>query len=149
MDSDTATQTAVCIDGMTFYVLNANSGASAVFTPGTMGDWSGGKPFIELPGGTHAVLDGIQFGRVTLEDIVNSSYMGYQLNGNKNGYQMPALSQNIDSLGTQGDLIFENGIQTPGFFNLPICTNIYNAIRNIGYQEVGTPDFWPCIDPYC
>jgi hypothetical protein len=51
----------------------------------------------------------------------SSSFQGYQLNGNKNGYEMPANTLAVDGLGNKGNLPFQNGIQTPGYFHIPIC----------------------------
>jgi hypothetical protein len=84
MQSDTAAQTAVCIDGMTFYVLNAYHSASESST------------FQALPGGTHDALDGNRFWGLRLDDIVNSSYMGYQLYGYSNGYHVEITSDKSD-----------------------------------------------------
>lgn len=51
-----------------------------------------------------------------------SAYEGWRLNGGKMGYEIPDSSKVIDGAGTEGGLILENGIRTPGFINLPICT---------------------------
>jgi len=98
--------------------------------------------FETLPGGTNAMLN--VYG-ITLEDIAISSYQGYLLNGNKNGYEIPELSKFIDGQGLEGDLIFQNGIQTPGFFKLPICTDMYNTLVTIAFDNQGSngPN-WPC-----
>ncbi|KAJ5164452.1 uncharacterized protein N7500_006282 [Penicillium coprophilum] len=98
------------------------------------------------PGGDHQTLNGDAWGGVILEDIVQSSYQAYQLNGNKNGYEMPALSKIVDGAGTEGDLVFENGIRTPGFFNLPICDDIAAAADVVSWG--GTKGkYWPCEAP--
>ncbi|KUM57957.1 hypothetical protein ACN42_g9213 [Penicillium freii] len=104
----------VCYNNDAFYVVNINT------SPGM-------QSFEALPGGNHQTLNGNDWGGVILEDIVQSSYQAYQLNGNANGYEMSALSKIIDESGTGGDLVFENGIRTPGFFTLPICDDIQAA----------------------
>ncbi|CAL5868266.1 uncharacterized protein PFLUO_LOCUS2490 [Penicillium psychrofluorescens] len=123
----------VCYNNDAYYVVNINT------SPGM-------QPFNGLPGGTHSTLDGTAYGGVILEDIVQSSYQAYQLNNNANGYKMPALSKVIDGQGTEGDVIFQNGILTPGFFNLPICDDIATAAQNV---QNGSPggDYWPCDAP--
>ena len=123
----------VCYNNDAFYVVNINT------SPGM-------QPFEALPGGNHQTLNGNDWGGVILEDIVQSSYQAYQLNGNANGYEMPALSKIIDGSGTEGDLVFENGIRTPGFFTLPICDDIQAASNTVeGGGAKGK--YWPCDAP--
>ncbi|KAF7551533.1 hypothetical protein G7Z17_g4932 [Cylindrodendrum hubeiense] len=78
--------------------------------------------FYPLPGGTTDELDGTKWGGITIEDMVISAYEGWRLNGGKMGYEIPENSKIIDGAGTEGGLIFENGVRTPGFVKLPICT---------------------------
>lgn len=144
MTDDTAAQTHVCYGGYTFYLVNAhykdNTCNAKECVPAPNG---GDMQFQQLPGGTFNVLSGGKFGGVRVDDIIISSYQGYQLNGYKNGYQMPELSSYIDGSGTQGDYLFQNGIQTPGFFNIPICVDVDAAILNIANPPTGDPN-WPC-----
>jgi hypothetical protein len=49
--------------------------------------------FEELPGGNIDDLDGTKFGGVTIDDLIISSYEGYQLNGHYNSF--PAGSVTI------------------------------------------------------
>ncbi|KAJ5189550.1 hypothetical protein N7472_008564 [Penicillium cf. griseofulvum] len=132
-DQDALVGGYVCYNNDAFYVLNADTRI-------------GHQPFGALPGGNHETLNGEAWGGVILEDIVQSSYQAYQLNGNKNGYEMPALSKIIDGAGTEGDLVFENGIRTPGFFNLPICDDIVAAATVVGYGDA-SGKYWPCEAP--
>ncbi|KAJ5613080.1 hypothetical protein N7510_006274 [Penicillium lagena] len=133
MSESTLVGSYVCYNNDAYYVVSINT------SPGM-------QPFSGLPGGTHSTLDGTAYGGVILEDIVQSSYQAYQLNNNANGYKMPSLSKVIDGQGTEGDVIFQNGIRTPGFFNLPICDDIATAAQNV---ENGAPggDYWPCTAP--
>jgi hypothetical protein len=143
MAGDTASQTGVCYNGNMFYVLNANGYSSVMAQLNAPADAS--AEFQKLPGGTHSDLDGSKFGGVMLDDIVISSYQGYQLNGNKNGYQQPTSSAAIDGYGTQGDLLFQNGIQTPGFFTLTVCEDLNQVMNNIdGPLSGDDAQFWPC-----
>ncbi|KAF2802300.1 uncharacterized protein BDZ99DRAFT_527667 [Mytilinidion resinicola] len=76
-------------------------------------------------------LNGTIWGKLTKEDIAISSYMGYQLNGNKNGYTVStdATSYFTDGAGTKGLYPFTAGLRTPGYYSYPICgTN--EAYRN-------------------
>lgn len=45
------------------------------------------------------------------------------LNGHKNGYVMPPPDQAtvLDGSGTTGDVVFQNGVRTPGVFTVPVC----------------------------
>jgi hypothetical protein len=121
---DVAVQAYVCYDDKTFYVLDRQwvtpSGICAEREPVVCGN--GQYQYNLLPGGTVDNLSGGEYGGVRLDDIVISSYQGYLLNGNQNGYQMPNASNITSGLGDEGDLPFPNGIQTPGFFSLPIYT---------------------------
>jgi hypothetical protein len=86
--------------------------------------------FNALPGGTYNTLNGQNWFGIKLDDFIISSYLGYQLNGNKNGYKMPDLPTIIDGSGTQGDIIFQNQLQTPGLFSLTICTDPKSIAQN-------------------
>lgn len=128
ISGDDAVKTYVCYENKTFYVLNrkwfASDGICGIREPVVCGNGGPGESgrwrFSPLPGGTVDNLSGGQYSGVTLDDIVISSYDGFVINGNQNGYKMPNASKIIDNLGTEGDLILERGIRTPGFFSLPI-----------------------------
>lgn len=49
-----------------------------------------------------------------------SSFVGYQLNGNKNGYVIPENSR-FQDLNENADYPYQAGIRTPGFFSIPVC----------------------------
>lgn len=48
--------------------------------------------------------------------MFGSSWEGYKKNGNKNGYPPP-----VDGSDSATDILFENGVQTPGVATLPLC----------------------------
>ncbi|KAF7555595.1 hypothetical protein G7Z17_g2051 [Cylindrodendrum hubeiense] len=105
-----------------------------------------------LPGGEHDVLDGKNWGGLTLEDMVVSVYEGFRLNGYKNGYLMPEDSHLIDGNGAAGGVHFEHGVRTPGFTSLPLCTlgkltNVTSewVTRRQNFEKPGFDDF-PCGD---
>lgn len=58
---------------------------------------------------------------------------------------MPELSTATDGSGGQGDLYFENGIQTPGLTTIPIC-DFNTVVKN--WDQYGNskskPDGYPC-----
>ncbi|KAJ5167600.1 uncharacterized protein N7482_003194 [Penicillium canariense] len=122
MDQDTLKGGYVCYNGDAFYVVNAEISVQGSDNPT--------YSFTGLPGGTHSQLNGNSWGGVILEDMVQSSYDAYTLNGDQNGYVMPYVSSIIDGKGTEGDVVFQNGIRTPGFFSLPICDDVESAVRN-------------------
>lgn len=90
-------------------------------------------------------LNGQSWGGVILDDKVQSSYDAYALNGHQNGYVMPTVSSVVDSKGTEGDIVFQNGIRTPGFFNLPICDDIPSAVPNTICNSP-SEKYWPCTN---
>lgn len=147
MTQDTHTKTMVCWNENLFYVLNANSQWSPTddgLAP-TNTDPFNDMPFTPLPGGTNDVLDGTAWGGVTLQDMVISAYEGYLANNQQNGYQMPSVSQMISDAGSQGELIFQDGINMPGYISLNVCTNLYTTVSFIGVgQNVSEPNF-PCL----
>ncbi|KPM40529.1 hypothetical protein AK830_g6050 [Neonectria ditissima] len=116
VDNEKAENMKVCHDKHTFFVgFPTWKGVSKSDHISRLVVWA-------LPGGEHDVLNGADWGGLTLDDIVISSYEGYRLNDYKNGYSIPENSQIVDGTGSQGSLIMEMGIQTPGFMSLPICT---------------------------
>jgi len=146
MTQDTHTQTMVCWNDNLFYVLSANDQWSPDegFGP-TNTDFWGNMPFVPLPGGTNDVLDGTDWGGVTLQNMVISAYEGYLVNNQQNGYQMPSVSQMISDAGPQGELIFQDSINMPGYISLNVCTNLCLTLNNIGVgQDVSQPNF-PCL----
>jgi hypothetical protein len=149
MDQDTHTASSVCLNNMQFWVLNVNTD-DVVIQSDTPSIPDSQLPFISLPGGTNDVLDGNAYGGVTLQDIVNSSWQAYENNGYQNGYALPSPSEWVSKLGVTGsELIFQNGITTPGFFCLPVCTSIWNTLQNIGgvyYYDNPNHPYWPCED---
>ena len=140
-DSDAAAaRSNYSVDGLTFYMVDAHDCPTDQETP-----YGCGQPkLIPLAGSTQ--LDGTAWGGVTLDDMVISSYQGYKLNKNQNGYVMPELSKAVDGEGAQGDFIYQNGIQTPGFFSFPICdADTVSAAWNEVYANRASPcPTYPC-----
>ncbi|KZL64404.1 glucan endo-1,3-alpha-glucosidase agn1 [Colletotrichum tofieldiae] len=138
MTQETHNKTGVCWNGNQFYVLTVGTYRVDVQddTPGLP---DSEPPFQPMSGGTHDVLDGKSWGGITLEDIVISSYSGYLNNGNRNGFNLSL----DDSGGAVDQLILAGGIQTPGFFSLPVCTSLWNTLMQIA----GSPtdkNYYPC-----
>ncbi|KAH6988123.1 hypothetical protein BKA56DRAFT_612847 [Ilyonectria sp. MPI-CAGE-AT-0026] len=134
IDDSTAAQIHVCYDNKIFYVGTPEYRNNM----GNLIDWK----INSLPGGTYDNLKGEEWGGVTLDDIVISSWDGYKLNGNQNGYQMPENSEAIDGNGNNGNIIFEAGTRTPGFSNMPIC-DIKTLTNNLKYCNKNYEGF-PC-----
>ncbi|CAM1500389.1 Fc.00g095510.m01.CDS01 [Cosmosporella sp. VM-42] len=142
-----AAKMSVCHDGHTFFigyptfsgVPKSSSITSLKLSP--------------LPGGTTDELNGSNWNGVLLDDLVVSAYEGWRLNGGKNGYVLPENSKVIDGYGTEGELIFENGIRTPGFISIPLCTPLrmqktaqtYWDIKNQRISSAGFQGL-PCGD---
>lgn len=141
MDQETHEKTGVCWLGNQFYVLRVGSHNVHVKTntPGLPLLPHSDRPFQRLSGGTHDVLNGTHWGGITLDDIVISSYSGYLNNGNRNGYNITM----DDSQGAVDQLMFARGVQTPGFFSLPVCTNLWTTIMQIA-KGSRTSEHYPC-----
>ncbi|TIC89566.1 hypothetical protein CH35J_012629 [Colletotrichum higginsianum] len=138
MTQDTHKKAGVCWNGNQFYVLSVGTDGVDVQadTPGLP---RSDPPFQLLSGGTNDVLDGKNWAGITLEDIVVSSYSGYLKNGNRNGYNVSF----DDSDGTVDELMLADGVRTPGFFSLPVCTSVWNTLMQIA----GSPrdkNYYPC-----
>ncbi|KAK1477569.1 hypothetical protein CTAM01_15163 [Colletotrichum tamarilloi] len=138
MTQETHDKAGVCWNGNQFYVLTVGTYRVDVQadTPGLP---DSDPPFQLMAGATHDVLDGKNWGGITLEDIVISSYGGYLNNGNRNGYTVSL----DDSAGGVDQLMWTGGVQTPGFFSLPVCTSLWNTLMNIAGSQVGK-DNYPC-----
>ncbi|TEA15562.1 hypothetical protein C8034_v011258 [Colletotrichum sidae] len=138
MTQDTHDKTGVCWNGNQFYVLTV--GTYRVDVQGDVPSLPDSEPpFQPMAGGTKDVLDGKQWGGVTLDDVVVSAYGGYLRNGRRNGYNVTL----DDSAGAVDELMWSAGVRTPGFFSLPVCTSVWNTLMNVA----GTPaDFphYPC-----
>lgn len=130
MNDDIASNTHVCWNGVTYYVLNAKSGGGVE----------------ALPGGDLTTLSNGNWGGITLEDIVVSTVTGYQANNNANGYKMPDVASLLKEGDTSdGDsLALTGSVRTPGFFGLPFCDSTKTFTDN---QNAGKPSMlnWPCF----
>ncbi|KAI9823906.1 MAG: hypothetical protein M1832_002224 [Thelocarpon impressellum] len=96
-------------------------------------------------------LKGSAWGGVTLDDMVVSSYQGWQLNGGKNGYVVPETSKHIDGKGGQGDFIFQNDVRTPGIISIPMCDvetvgRNWNLVHVVGNSKRDPCPEYPCCN---
>ncbi|KAJ5199735.1 hypothetical protein N7472_004939 [Penicillium cf. griseofulvum] len=117
----------VCYDGKLHYLLNAHG--------------TDKHSLIALPGGDHVTLDGTSWGGITIEDIVISSIDGFKQNNNANGYSRPDVNTIVTSFGGQVP-----GVRTPGFFNLPVCTDTTSFLEALDDGDGNSP-YWPCSNP--
>ncbi|KAI4241833.1 MAG: hypothetical protein L6R40_004379 [Gallowayella cf. fulva] len=65
------------------------------------------------------------------------SFVGFQLNGNKNGYVMPENSRFTD-MNENAEYPYQAGIRTPGFFSIPVCNidQVFDrTVRNRGNKN--------------
>jgi hypothetical protein len=61
--------------------------------------------------------------RIQLTYLPQSTYLGYNVNGKKQGYVMPESSNIIGASASDiGDYAFQNGFRTPGYTQFPMCT---------------------------
>ncbi|KAJ5429792.1 hypothetical protein N7491_006808 [Penicillium cf. griseofulvum] len=104
VDGDAVIQTSVCYESKLHFLLNSHR-------------WSTQQQaFNPLPGGDSKTLDGIQWGGITIRDIVESSVRGWAEHNNTNHY--PARDHNTILEGFGSEPL---GVRDPGFFNFPVC----------------------------
>ncbi|KAJ5114303.1 hypothetical protein NUU61_000062 [Penicillium alfredii] len=142
MNSETAAKTQWCDpQGNAWFLLNGKY--TGGITDGEsdydviVGDVQ--QVFGTLAGGDIDTLNGKDWAGITIEAIIKSSWGAFLANGNKNGYQMIEssslqLSTEFDKV-EDGGLPFIAGIETPGFFNLTICFDPYEAVENLIYRK--------------
>ncbi|KAI4127036.1 MAG: hypothetical protein LQ338_003405 [Usnochroma carphineum] len=120
--------------GTTLWLLDAHDcGAEEPLARG--GSGSCDTSFVQLLPGEDQ-LDGKQWGGVLVDDINISAFVGYQLNGNKNGYEIPDNSRFTD-MNENADYPYQAGIRTPGFFSIPVCdiNTVFDVtVRNKGNE---------------
>lgn len=138
MTQDTHKSAGVCYNGNQFYVLTVGTYDVSIQedTPALPDSV---EPFQTMDGATHDVLDGTNWGGITLDDIVISSYSGYLNNGNRNGYNI-SMDDNSD---VADQLMWAEGVRTPGFFSLPVCTSLWNTLMNVAGRPTDEANY-PC-----
>lgn len=104
-------------------------------------------PFVKPLPGASQLIAGNPWGGVLTDDISISSFVGYQLNNNANGYVMPENSRYTDE-NQNAAYPYQAGIRTPGFFSIPVCdiNTVFDVtVRNKGneYTENRCPTY-PC-----
>ncbi|KAF5011810.1 hypothetical protein FDECE_2100 [Fusarium decemcellulare] len=149
----------ICINGEMFILTSAPD-------PGKNCGYSGDtssclEDFFDLPGAD--TLDGSAWGGLTVEDIVRGSVATWDMHGHQNkgkiSMEDPGIIEQMNAIldpmvESPADTIFdqlrENGILTPGIFDIPVC----DYKEAIGNWEIGfkTPTGWkpgmnyPCND---
>ncbi|KAL8777859.1 MAG: hypothetical protein Q9213_007678 [Squamulea squamosa] len=131
--------------GTTLWLLDAHDcGGKEPVARGGSGNCN--TPFVQLLPGSDK-LDGKQWGGVLVDDITISSFVGYQLNGNKNGYVMPENSRFTD-MNENAEYPYQAGVRTPGFFSIPVCdiNTVFDVtVRNGDFFElpkIPPPEAW-------
>ncbi|KAL8915642.1 MAG: hypothetical protein Q9172_006811 [Xanthocarpia lactea] len=118
LSNENAKKVRTVYGGTTLWLLDAHDCGST--EPAARGAGGGcNTPFVQLLPGSDQ-LDGKQWGGVLVDDITISSFVGYQLNGNKNGYVMPENSKFTD-MRENAEYPYQAGVRTPGFFSIPVC----------------------------
>jgi hypothetical protein len=76
------------------------------------------------------------WGNLTITEMAQSSWGGYQLNGMANGYSISENPQAMitDETGTLSSIAGAQGVLTPGFVTIPMCTQALAEV-NWGYYE--------------
>ncbi|KAL8690802.1 MAG: hypothetical protein Q9224_004319 [Gallowayella concinna] len=145
LSNENAKKARTLYGGTTLWLLDAHDcGGSEPVARGGSGNCR--TPFVQLLPGTDQ-LDGTKWGGVRVDDITISSFVGFQLNGYKNGYVMPNNSRFTD-MNENAEYPYQAGIRTPGFFSIPICdiNQLFDVtVRNKGnkYHKNRCPTY-PC-----
>ncbi|KAJ5385301.1 hypothetical protein N7517_003212 [Penicillium concentricum] len=113
-----AASTAVCYENRLHFLLNSHRWNTQMHA------------FNPLQGGDKITLDGVKWGGITIQDIVESSVRGWANNGNKNGYARPDINNILDGFGSE-----PLNIREPGFFNFPVCENARSIFDDLAYYE--------------
>jgi hypothetical protein len=154
----TANAASVCVDGKVFYLLSTSywyrSGLEICGTCDCISIDGTNCPsvcdeaicrFQPLPGAGQ--IDGKTWGSLTVQDIVIGSYNSYKANGNKNGYQLPSSTADLLKGAGDGELIFQHGVQSAGFFGLPVC-DFDTVVKKTGSKfddgVAANPKYFPC-----
>ncbi|KAI5461808.1 hypothetical protein BGZ63DRAFT_386687 [Mariannaea sp. PMI_226] len=141
IDDDVAKKTRTCIDGSYVYLVNLKPGGFCSPNPNLACPRG---TFEALPGGTNDVLDGTQWGSLTLADLVTSVKTGYTTYGNTNNYSLDP-----NAMAPEDPLDFYNSNIMPGFVQglwwcpLSQTDTIKKAIDP--NPPNNRPDFWPCF----
>ncbi|KAF9877167.1 hypothetical protein CkaCkLH20_05433 [Colletotrichum karsti] len=136
-------------DGKTFFLVGVTNCQNWKTDDGTSSYYCDEDAFKGLPGlGT---LGSILWGGLEVGDMVNSSWAGYQLNGNANGYNISADSGNKmrDHNGNKQATLYPDGVSTPGVFSIPICDyktayRNFNAIGGEYRPSADKCEHYPC-----
>jgi hypothetical protein len=109
----------VCVDNQAFYLVNGRPEDSSTLAG-----------IDALPGGDKSTLDGTSWGGILIDDIVISSYRTYQQNGNANGYPVGTYGNGAEEI-----LFFQDGLRSPGVFNITSVPQIVSGIVSEGWPD--------------
>lgn len=96
--------------------------------------------FSALPGLT-ALNRTYEWGNLTFGELIVSSYNGYVLNGNANGYSLQDSSDGAyytDGSGTKGTVPWTAGVETPGVLQVPMCNYSVAYTNQVGGGSMAT-----------
>jgi hypothetical protein len=150
-DDAEASRYSISGSGKTFWLVGANACTADVDNqyigygcsePSTM--------FRALPGLT-ALNGSYEWGNLSFSELIVSSYGGYVLNGNANGYSLQDSSDGsyyTDGSGTKGTVPWTAGVETPGVFQVPMCNYSVAYTNQLAVQwqlaTVAPPANYPC-----
>lgn len=131
-------------NGKTFWAMGFESceGWSTVSDKCT----STSTPFSMLDG--HGDLDGSveEWGYLSLEEMVQSSWLGYKLNGYANGYDITTADNAehiLDESGNTSRYQYLQGVLSPGYVSIPMC-KVALARVNWKAGDKDSCDTFPC-----
>jgi hypothetical protein len=150
-DDAAASRYSIAGSGKTFWLVGANACNSRVDNQYIgYGCDDPTTKFRALPGLT-ALNGTYEWGNLTFSELIVSSYGGYVLNDNANGYDLQNSADGsyyTDGSGTKGTVPWTAGVETPGVFQVPMCNfsvAFYNQVA-VQWQlsPVSAPTGYPC-----
>jgi hypothetical protein len=150
-DDAAASRYSIAGSGKTFWLVGANACKSWVDNQYIgYGCDDPSKMFRALPGLT-ALNGTYEWGNLTFGELIVSSYGGYVLNGNANGYVLQNSADGAyytDGSGTKGTVPWTAGVETPGVFQVPMCNYTVAFWNQVAVQwrlgPVSAPADYPC-----
>lgn len=149
LDSDKVEAASVNYDGKTFWLLgmvDCTSYSEKDYACRST-EWSLLNGYDQLDG------DHAEWGNLNIEELVTSAWEGYKLNEYANGYNITSTdgaSHYLDGSGSTSKYDYVNGVMTPGFVSIPICSFDLATINWDETSNTGqTQDKYKCATYPC
>lgn len=146
LSSDGVASSRVYLDGKTFWLVGMKPCQTWSLRYGCeTGKWTLLDGYGDLEEGTDT------WGNLNMTEMITSAWGGYKLNGYANGYNISdddSAKSNLDGTGSTSAYDFVNGVMTPGFVSIPVCTTKLASL-NWEVVEDGNEDRYRCDNYPC